>query len=354
MALYPRSLQGRRRDRIRNSVYTILALLIIVVIIALLYGYSPFGKNKSKTVEVLPKADVPEVNVYSAKKPELEQKPVPQLEPESVAEPNLPKIEVELAVEPNPEATKLIDQATALLNEKPSKIIEARDRLNETLRMPMSGRQRTYVKDQLAGLAKEWLFTKKFFPQDKLCESLQVKPGDQLRLIGERYKVPYEILMEINGISRPEALKAGEVIKVINGPFHVKIYRSTFMMDVYLQNTYIRSFRIGLGRPDRQTPIGLWRVKPGGKLPSPLWTDPDTSEVLHPESPNYPLGSRWIELEGVEGGTVGRTGFGIHGTKESETIGVADSRGCIRLDNGDVILLYNLLVPVQSLVRIED
>jgi LysM repeat protein len=335
-------------------VYTILALLIIVVIIALIYGYSPFGKIKGKTVEILPKADVPEVNEKGVSVTKPEQKPVPQLEPKPVLEPNLPKVAVELAVEPNPEATKLIDQAMALLSEKPGRIIEARDRLNETLRMPMSGRQRTFVKDQLSGLAKEWLFSRKFFPQDKLCESLQVKPGDQLRIIGERYKVPYEILMEINGISRPEALKAGEVIKVINGPFHVKIYRSTFMMDLYLQTTYVRSFRVGLGKPDRQTPTGLWRVKPGGKLHSPLWTDPDTNEVVHPESPNYPLGSRWIELEGVEEGTEGRTGFGIHGTKESETIGSADSRGCIRLDNGDVILLYNLLVPIHSLVRIED
>ena len=59
MARYPRSLQDRRRDRIRNLVYTILVLLIIVVIIALIYGPRPFGKIKGKTVEILPGADVP-------------------------------------------------------------------------------------------------------------------------------------------------------------------------------------------------------------------------------------------------------------------------------------------------------
>jgi LysM repeat protein len=336
-------------------------VFIIVVIIALVYGPGPFGRNKDDPVEIPSEADVleeSETGLYSVTEPEpepeLEPEPVPALEPESVLEPNLPKIESEPAVEPNPEAAKLIAEAMSLLGEKPSRLIDARERLNEALRIPMSGQQRMFVKNQLSELADEWLFSRKFFPQDKLCESLQVKPGDQLRVIGERFKVPYEILMEINNISRPETLKAGATIKVINGPFHVKIYRSTFMMDLYLQTTFVRSFRVGLGKPDRQTPTGLWRVKSGGKLTSPLWTDPDTGQVVHPESPDYPLGSRWIELEGLDESTEGRTGFGIHGTKDPESIGTADSRGCIRLDNGDVIIVYNLLVPVHSLVRVEE
>jgi hypothetical protein len=202
-------------------------VFIIVVIIALVYGPGPFGRNKDDTVEIPSEADVleeSETGLYSVTEPEpepeLEPEPVPALEPESVLEPNLPKIESEPAVEPNPEAAKLIAEAMSLLGEKPSRLIDARERLNEALRIPMSGQQRAFVKNQLSELAEEWLFSRKFFPQDKLCESLQVKPGDQLRVIGERFKVPYEILMEINNISRPETLKAGATIKVINGPFH--------------------------------------------------------------------------------------------------------------------------------------
>jgi len=66
------------------------------------------------------------------------------------------------------------------------------------------------------------------------------------------------------------------------------------------------------------------------------------------------LGSRWIELEGIEGKAKGQTSFGIHGTKEPKTIGAAGSRGCIRLHNGHAILIYNLLVPIHSLVRVEE
>ncbi len=355
MARYPLGSQGRRRDRTRNRVYTILALFIIAVIIALTYGPGPFGKNKDETVEILPEANVPEADetrTYSVMEPEPEIEPVP--EPEPVLEPNLPKVELEPTVEPNPEAAKLMAEAMAMLGEKPSRIIDARERLSKALRMPMSGQQRAFVKDQLSELADQWLFSRRFFPQDRLCESVQVKPGDQLRRISERYKVPYEILMEINNISRPEGLRAGERIKVINGPFHAKVYRSMFTMDLYLQNTFVRSFPVGLGRPDMETPTGLWRVKEGGKLTKPVWTDPTTGKTYYPEDPDYPLGSRWIGLDGIEGGAEGRTGFAIHGTKDPDEIGTAGSQGCIRLHNGDVVLAYKLLAPIHSLVRVEE
>ncbi|GAG09396.1 unnamed protein product, partial [marine sediment metagenome] len=185
-------------------------------------------------------------------------------------------------------------------------------------------------------------------------ESLQVKPGNLLSTIGRRRNVPHEILMKINKIVRPEALQAGETIKVVNGPFHARIYRSTFTMDLYLQNTFVRSFPVGLGKPGKETPTGLWRVKPDGKLISPTWTDPETGKTYEAEDPDYPLGSRWIGLEGLRGDAKSRSGFAIHGTKDPSEIGTAGSQGCIRLHNGDAILIYNLLMPGLSQVEIVE
>ena len=87
-------------------------------------------------------------------------------------------------------------------------------------------------------------------------------------------------------------------------------------------------------------------------MEKPIWTDSDTSKVYHSEDPDYPLGSVWIELQGVEGEAIGQTSFGIHGTKDPKTIGTASSRGCIRLNNGDAILIYNLLEPGSSKIRV--
>jgi mannitol/fructose-specific phosphotransferase system IIA component (Ntr-type) len=106
--------------------------------------------------------------------------------------------------------------------------------------------------------------------------------------------------MQINNIQRPQALQAGRALKVIHGPFHAKINRSTFTLDLYLQDMYVRSFKVGLGKPGFETPTGRWRVQEHGKLVKPPWTDPDTGRLYKSTDPDYPLGSRWIGLEGID------------------------------------------------------
>ena len=334
---------GRRGDQTRRWIYVISALLIIAVVIAFIYRCYPFSQEGAVATStdtggaVESKTILPAVK--SAAKPE--------------AEPNLLKF-AQPTAEANPWAAELISEAMSYIEARPARIIDARDRLNETLPVPMSEQQRAFVKKQLSELAEKWLFSRTIFPQDRLCGSYKVKPGDLLSTIGRQFKVPYEILMEINSINRPEALQTGETIKVINGPFHARVYRSTFTMDLYLQNTFVRSFPVGLGKPGMETPTGLWAVKADGKLIAPTWTDPISGKTYESEDPDYPLGSRWIGLEGLKGEAVGRTGFAIHGTKDPNEIGIAGSQGCIRLHNGNAILLYNLLVPGYSRVEIVE
>jgi len=359
------------RVRNRNQIYIIIsALLVVAVVVVFIYGPRPSGKSQEQPVETLQEPEA--VTTYANE--ELEAPIVETLsEPEKVTteekvdiqpvqtlaaktKPQLDLISVppKPRTDADPKVTEIIAEAMELVNAKPSKVIEAHHKLNDALLMPMSTQQQKAVKDQLSKLAEQWLFNKSLFPDDKLCSSYKVKPGDQLRLIGQRYKVPYQILMQINNIRRPQELKAGQTIKVINGPFNVKVYRSTFTMDLYLQNTFVRSFSVGLGKPGMETPIGLWRVKLGGKLVKPVWTNPLTGRTHRPEEPDYPIGSRWIALEGLEGPAKYRTGFAIHGTKDPDQIGKADSQGCIRLHNGNAILLYNMLVPIHSQVRVEE
>ncbi len=346
--------QGRKRGQISNRVYTILALLIVTLVIVFIFSPGLFGPgdNENEIVEYEPEPDVTEANAIILPVMTVETEQETTL-PDAVQEP-IADIPVEPVVESNSDVGRLIAEATALMSERPSRILEARNKLNETLRMPMSTQQRTFVKDQLSQLADKWLFNRTFLPDDELCENYRVEPGDQLRIIGEQHKVPYEILMQINNIRQAENLQAGQTIKVINGPFHTKVYRSTFTMDLYLQTTFVQSFPVGLGKPGMETPTGLWRVKPGGKLEKPIWTNPIDGRTYHPEDPDYPLGSRWIALEGLRGAAKDRDGFAIHGTHEPEQLGTAGSQGCIRMENGEAILVYNLLVPVFSTVEVVD
>ena len=342
MARYPSGSYRSRRRRNRRSIRIISAFVIVVALTACIYGYHPFGKNEDET-----SATLVETNVGN------ETDSLVVMPPKSEPEPKLSEIVAEPTSEPNPKAAERIAKATACINAKPARIIEARDILNEVLPRPMSEEQRVFVKKQLSKLADKWLFSRTVYRQDGLCGSYKVKPGELLSTIGKQHKVPYEILMQINKIRSDRALQAGETIKVIHGPFLARVYRSTFTMDLYLQNTFVKSFPVGLGQPGMETPTGLWRVKPGGKLIKPTWTD-HTGKTFKPEDPDYPLGSRWIGLEGIRGNAKDRTGFAIHGTKDSNQINTAGSRGCIRLHNDDAILIYNLLMPSYSLVEIVE
>jgi len=326
---------SRRWDRTRSRIYIISALLIIAAVIAYIYKGYPIGQGKA----VAASTDISRQTTLPAAKP--------------AAKSNLLKFAQPTAKD-SPQAAELISEAMSCIKAKPAGIIDARDKLNEALPQPMSEQQRAFVKKQLSELAGKWLFSRTIFPQDRLCSSYKVKPGELLSTIGKQFKVPYEILMGINKISRPNALQAGDTLKVINGPFHVRVYRSTFTMDLYLQNTFVRSFPVGLGKPGMETPTGLWVVKAYGKMIAPRWTDPISGKTYESEDPDYPLGSRWIGLEGLKGDAVGRTGFAIHGTKEPNGIGIASSQGCIRLRDDNAILVYNLLTPGYSQVEVVE
>ncbi len=361
------SFNSRRKVKNRMRIGVVSGLVIVIVFIGFKYGGRLFGGNEGQPAAASASnkvEDRTETEAVAVTRPAP--RPVAMPAPSQVAKPapmpvagpapesNVLKVKPEAMSQPNPKVAELISEAASLVNLKPAKVIEARDSLNEALSLPMNYAQRTAIKEKLSELSKEWLFNRSVFPNDNLCSRYKVEPGDLLSSIAREYKVPWEALMEINRISRPELLKAGETIKVMRGPFHVRVYRSTFTMDLYLQKTFVRSFSVGIGKPGRETPKGMWRVKPGGKMISPKWTDPDTHKTYMASDPDYPLGSRWIALDGISGEAQDRTGFAIHGTKKPEEIGTAGSRGCIRLYNDDVVLVYKLLTPSLSQVEVVD
>jgi LysM repeat protein len=351
MAQFPVGSYGNQASKIRLLMYIGLTVVVIAIIAVAVF-------LRGRTQEVQTQGPVA-VNPIGQ-----EQNPPEEIAAAKPAEPAVTNIEPTpekpAASTPGPAAMrepdqqKLIDEALALLNQPGGqKTIEARDRLNELLPM-LQGTQRTFVKEQLAQLSERWLFGKQVFPEEKLCTNYRVSPGDALERIGRLYNVPYETLMRINGIDKPELLQAGATIKVVNGPFHARVYRSTFTMDIFLQNTYVKSFPVGLGKQGRETPTGRWKVAAGGKLIKPQWTDPDTGRTYKPEDDDYPLGSRWIGLDGLEGQAQSKTGFAIHGTNDPTQIGTQGSRGCIRLHNGDAVEVYNMLMPGVSIVDVVD
>jgi len=243
------------------------------------------------------------------------------------------------------------EQARQLLEQ--GKLVEARQALNALLRDEPPEADATEARALLTRVADETIFNKRLTAGDPLVDTHVVQEGDRLVNIARNYDVPYEILLHINGMASASSLRAGQKLKVVRGPFHARIFKSKFRLDVYLQDTYVRSFRVGLGL-NNGTPEGGWRVK--NRLENPTYYPPASApdkRIIPPDDPANPLGEHWIGLEGVEGAAVGHDGYGIHGTIEPESIGKAVSMGCIRMHNEDVALLYKLLQPGKSTVTVQ-
>lgn len=348
MSNYSSRSYGRRKNQTKKFIYVCLFVAAFFAVKKYAYISNPASVLADGAEEIaLP---IPQIEL---EQPPAQAQRVAETSQTTPSEPQFYKI-AQSVPQSGPQSNAAIEQAVGLIDDKSGRIIEARDRLNAALSQPLSEAQQAFVKEELSRLSDNWLFSRDVFEGDKLCGYYKVKPGDMLAILAKKFKVPYEILMEINNIKDPKELRAGETIKIINGPFHCRIYRAAFTMDVFLQETYVMSFPVGLGRDGMETPTGRWIVKTGGKLVSPLWTDPETGKTYQANDPDYPLGARWIALEGIEGAAKGRDGFAIHGSPGRQASSGAVSRGCIRLYSGNEILLYNLLTPGLSQVIVTE
>ncbi|GGE10726.1 murein L,D-transpeptidase [Polymorphobacter glacialis] len=98
----------------------------------------------------------------------------------------------------------------------------------------------------------------------------------------------------------------------------------------------VAAYPATVGSSDMPAPSGTWAVRT--VAPSPNYTfDPSrltfkakggkSEKLTIQPGPNNPVGSTWIDLT--------RDTYGIHGTPHPETIGKAESHGCVRLTNWD-------------------
>jgi LysM repeat protein len=242
--------------------------------------------------------------------------------------------------------------AAARRRHESGQVIEARQELNALLRTDLSPAGQAEVRRLLTRLADETVFSKARLADDPLIETYAIQSGDVLINVGRRYDVPAGAIMRINGIKDARRIRAQQEIKVPRGPFNLRIYKSQFRMDVYLQDLYVRSFPVGVGA-NASTPEGVWRVK--NRLPNPTFYPPpsaDDKRIIAADDPKNPLGEHWIGLEYVEGNAVNTDKYGIHGTIEPESIGRNASLGCVRMHNQDVAFVFDLVQPGRSTVTI--
>ena len=236
-------------------------------------------------------------------------------------------------------------------------LTQAREVLNNALMVGMlSDTEATEAKTMITDMNKTLIFSSRRLPVDPWIISHEVEPGEVLAKIGSMNGVTASFLQQINGIADARKMRAGYTIKIVKGPFYAVVTKHAFIMDLYLGapggpgSMYVTTYRVGLGTDD-STPTGKWMVEPGKKLPHPTYYPPTgQGPVIEAEDPRNPLGKYWIGLKGIDGPSVGRSSYGIHGTIEPGSIGKQASLGCIRLQSQDVAQVFGLLVEGKSTV----
>ncbi|HYE11175.1 MAG TPA: L,D-transpeptidase [Patescibacteria group bacterium] len=126
----------------------------------------------------------------------------------------------------------------------------------------------------------------------------------------------------------------------------IAINRTKRTLTLYSGKTVIRKYPIAIGRDTYRTPEGKFYVYL--KRKNPYWTGGRNAEPVAGGSPQNPLGKRWIGLSPGKGNY-----YGIHGNNSPYSIGQAVSKGCIRMINTDVMVLYDM-VSVRTPVWIGE
>ena len=192
---------------------------------------------------------------------------------------------------------------------------------------------------------------------EKLAEMFHTTPDtivalngpDKLLREGEVLRLP-NVLPSSRGYGgklKPDHAKWFNLLNVdANQPQgdHILVDKSEGVMKVLdAQEKLIAQFPVTMGSKQFPLPIGEWKVTTYSFVPPfhyqpELLVKPKTDEEVRlPPGPNGPVGIAWLDLT--------KEHYGIHGTNEPQTIGRAESSGCIRMANWDVLRLSRIMKP---------
>ena len=132
----------------------------------------------------------------------------------------------------------------------------------------------------------------------------------------------------------------------------IKVSKSKGTLKAYDEaGKLVAVYTATMGSVHDPLPIGDWGINGVSRNPKfaynpALFWDakPGADKAMLPPGPNGPVGVVWIDLT--------KPHYGIHGTPSPETIGRAESHGCIRLTNWDAARLAQM-VSVKTKVHFE-
>ena len=249
--------------------------------------------------------------------------------------------------------------------DRPTRVELLRERVPSTLMLRISaedlrGRYVDAVPDSPADQAKiDWLGYRNSL--EKLAEKFHTtpatmvalnKPGTVLRPGAVvRFPAVLPSSRSYEGLKTQDAQLMSDLNVSGEQPHgdHVVVDKSDGVLRVFDGERLIGQFPATMGSRHDPLPLGRWKITTFAYLPpfhyqpDLFWDVADSKEEQRiPPGPNGPVGVAWLDLT--------KDHYGIHGTAEPQTIGRAESHGCIRLSNWDVARLSRMIDPGVSAV----
>jgi lipoprotein-anchoring transpeptidase ErfK/SrfK len=224
------------------------------------------------------------------------------------------------------------------------RLLEARDYYRLLLAGPLRAADRADVERRLGYVGVKLVTSPSAMPEKM---DYVVRRGDSLERIAKKNGTTVDLLQLSNTIMKPNRIMAGDALRVFTGKFRLEVSKSRNDMIVYMNDQFFKRYRIGSGKFGK-TPEGTFEITE--RIKEPVWWRPDGKEVPYGDKENI-LGTRWMTLRAT-GTTADVRGYGIHGTWEPDSVGKAESAGCVRMRNEDVEELF-VLVPAGTPVIIQ-
>lgn len=121
--------------------------------------------------------------------------------------------------------------------------------------------------------------------------------------------------------------------------FHLTVDLSDRNLSVVKNDETVRSYQVAIGTEDHPTPKGDFRIS--RVIWNPKWVPPNSKwargkQARGPGDPRNPMGR--VKMFFVT------PDYYIHGTREEDSLGRAESHGCIRMRNSEVIDLARIVM----------
>lgn len=243
----------------------------------------------------------------------------------------------------SPDVTALVAEADALLAS--GKKDKAREQYLAALAAQPAEAARSAIETKLGALNVELIRLP--WPMDEKQE-IVVQAGDSIKALARKYGTTVELIIKGNQLKRPDIIIPGQRLKIFAGKMEIHVNKTRNDLLLTANGRFFKRYHVGTGRYDK-TPVGSFVIYE--RVPEPPWWREDGKIIPFGDKENI-LGTRWMAIKAT-GNTSGIKGYGIHGTWDTNSIGKAESAGCIRLLNADVEELFEL-VPVGTPVTIEE